>query len=336
MKRPFHTFALLGLFLLSLAAGGCKEEEESTLKLTMEGSLSLPFPAYLQKNTHVTVSISGITDPQEVTYKWLCTSVYTDTIVSNVISFRVPDSLGTFSLMALAQAEGYYQVSATATFNTVDTVGGAAMTGLAPASTSFTDPRDGVTYPTVKLGALEWFARNLQWDGTGDVYRNSPITDGLFGRFYTWEEATGNLSGSGLAGGPQGACPPGWTVPTREDFEDLAQAVLGSPASFTDTWPTLGEQLSAQAFFNGERMWPYSPYNEHTNTVGWNAIPVGGAMMDHANFTGFSDYAYFWCATEKDAARAYYRYIYSDLGTFPMASTSKTDFAASVRCVRAL
>ncbi len=63
---------------------------------------------------------------------------------------------------------------------------------------------------------------------------------------------------------------------------------------------------------------------------------MGGATIDHSNFTGFGNYAFFWCATEKDADKAYYRYIYADLNSFPMASTSKTDFAASVRCVRAL
>ena len=336
MKRPFRYILLLSLALATALLSGCKDDEETETKPYLEGTLNFPFPAYIQKNTLVTVTLSGITYPADITYKWAASSIFADTVVSRTVSFRVPDSLGVFGITALAQAEGYYQTSKSVTFTTIDTVGGAALTGLKAAATSFTDPRDGVVYPTVKIGSLEWFASNLAWDGTGDVYRDSPVTAPIFGRFYTWKEATGDVSGTGLAGGPQGACPPGWKVPTKEDFENLAAAVTGSASAFVDNWATMGDKLSAPAYFNGERMWPYSPYNDHSNTTGWNAIPVGGATMDHANFTGFCSYAFFWCATEKDAARAYYRYIYSDLGTFPAASTSKSDFAASVRCVRAL
>jgi uncharacterized protein (TIGR02145 family) len=46
-------------------------------------------------------------------------------------------------------------------------------------------------------------------------------------------DATGKVSGSGLGGGPQGACPPGWTVPTNEDWEDLAKALKGSAVGFS-------------------------------------------------------------------------------------------------------
>ena len=336
MKRPFQYLAILSLSLLTLLAVGCDDEEETVTKSYMEGTLSFPFPSYVQKNSHVTVEVSGITNPAEVTYKWTSPEIFPDTVISRIVSFRVPDSLGVFSITAVAHAEGFYQSATTVSFTSIDTVGGTALTGLKPSTTSFTDPRDGKVYPTVKIGALEWFAKNLSWDGTGGVYRNSPVTEGLFGRFYTWEEATGNVSATGLAGGPQGACPTGWKVPTKEDYEDLAAALLGSASTFTDTWATLGDKLSAPAIFLDNKMWSYSPYNDHSNTSGWNAIPVGGAMIDHSNFTGFGNYAFFWTATAKDADKAYYRYIYGDLNTFPMSSTSKTDFAASVRCVRAL
>ena len=336
MKRPFRYIALFSLALMTILAVGCKDDEETETKLSMEGSISFPFPAYIQKNSHVTVEVSGITNPAEVTYKWVASSIFADTVVSRIVSFRVPDSLGTFGVTALAQADGYYQVRSSVTFTTIDTVGGAAMTGLKPAASFTTDSRDGRIYPIVAIGHLWWFASNLAWDQWGGVYRNSPVTDGLFGRFYTWKEATANHAGAGLAGGPQGACPVGWRVPTKEDFEDLATALLGTAATFTDTWATLGDKLSAPAYFNGNRMWPYSPYNEHSNTAGWNAIPVGGATIDHSNFMGFGSYAFFWCSTPKDEDRAYYRYIYADQNTFPMASTSKSDFAASVRCVKAL
>ena len=84
----------------------------------------------------------------------------------------------------------------------------------------------------------------------------------------------------------------------------------------------------------GEKMWPYSPDNEHTNDFGWNALPMGYTRNNHTEFEAVGDYGFWWSASEKNSDQAYYRYIYKDLSSFPMNYTSKTDFGASVRCVR--
>ena len=49
----------------------------------------------------------------------------------------------------------------------------------------------------------------------------------MFGRLYTWNDATGGESASGLGNGVQGVCPEGWSIPTAEDWVDLAMAVNG-------------------------------------------------------------------------------------------------------------
>jgi uncharacterized protein (TIGR02145 family) len=146
----------------------------------------------------------------------------------------------------------------------------------------------------------------------------------MFGSFYTWSEAT---SGQ--------VCPEGWTVPTHEDWESLAAVLSGGRAlPFVDNWDGLGAKASADAYLNEERLWPYSPDNGHTNDIGWNALPLGYSFANTTQFSGFNNYGCWWSATEKDEAQAFYRYIWYDLGDFPMAYTDKDDMRASVRCVR--
>lgn len=334
MNNRIKNICFLAVLVLPLLVSCSEEEEETETKPSMVGSVTFDLPEYVLKNEVVTMTASGIAYPENVNYKWFSLRLTPDSLAFTTITFRMPDSLGTFSMTATAQYEGYYSAAGTRRFTTVDTARGASLSGLAAPSNVFTDPRDGMTYDYVTVGGLDWFAQNLAWDGAGVAYKNSPVTHKLFGRMYHWDEATGGTSASGLAAGPQGVCPEGWTIPTNEDWEDLATAVSGSPASFDGKWEGLGEKLSAQAFFNGEKMWAYSPDNSHTNDFGWNALPLGNTTVGHTRYNDVNQYGYWWSATAKDDGKAYFRYIFCDSGSFPMSSTSRTDFGASVRCVR--
>ena len=86
---------------------------------------------------------------------------------------------------------------------------------------SFTDPRDGRTYRTVELNGLRWMAENLNYDvGEGCwFYDNDPKNGEKYGRLYTWEAA-------------QRTCPPGWRLPTDEEWEALRDSLGGDKESF--------------------------------------------------------------------------------------------------------
>lgn len=321
LKKLYRGAGIFLMLLLSLAS--CKKAEEETFTPeTMSGTVEFDIPFYVQMGETVTLSASGIIDPKNANYKWYVSGVYVDTLTSNVVSIRFPDSIGVFIVSANCYADGYYINSTSQQVTTIDTSWNASITGLKASPQFIVDKRDGRAYRYITAGELDWFCQNLAWGGV--PFKASPVTAAYFGHFYTWDEA---MDGD--------VCPEGWSVPTNEDWESLAEVLSGGIAvPFVDNWFGLGEKASAAVCLNDERMWPYSPDNSHTNDIGWNAMPLGYTFAGSKKFEGINEYGCWWSATEKNDTQAYYRYIWYDLGDFPMAYTGKSDMRANVRCVR--
>jgi len=111
-----------------------------------------------------------------------------------------------------------------------------------------TDIRDGQQYPTVKLGAQCWFAKNLNYGirilssqaqrdncvfekyCSDDNAANCLVTGGM----YQWDELMQYTSASKA----QGFCPPGWHVPAESDWAALfnfyvSNGFAGSPLKYS-------------------------------------------------------------------------------------------------------
>jgi len=321
MKSTKYAICILLSAILCLESG-CKKSEDET-KPSMIGTVKTDFPYYVQIGSTVTAKASGITFPENVTWKWYASSMTTDTLVCNPVTVAVPDSVGEFGIMVGAYYDGYYASTTTALFQTIDTASALTFYGPKVSDKKFTDLRDGVTYDIIEVGGLQWFAQNLQWDGAGYPYLNSRILDRYFGRYYNWNEA---ITG----------CPQGWRLPDNNDWTSLASAVSGKSLTFEDEnyWEGVGEKLTVDAWFLDVRMWEYWPHNLHTNTVGFNGLPMGFEYRKTERFQDYGTFACFWSATPISEYMAYYRYVYETTNDMPAAAASKEDIAMSVRCVR--
>ncbi len=174
---------------------------------------------------------------------------------------------------------------------------------------AFTDSRDGRAYRTVVIGGREWMAENLAYvTARSWCLHDDDRFCSVYGRLYSWSAAMGlgpeaEDSLVDPVGPVRGACPEGWQLPAREDWEYLDS--VG------------GGHLAAASWAGWDRF-------------GFRALPGGGRYAG-----GVEDskgrIAYWWSRSE-DARGAASFYRFEAWDDF-VASYEKT-FAISVRCIR--
>ncbi|MDR2970748.1 MAG: fibrobacter succinogenes major paralogous domain-containing protein [Bacteroidales bacterium] len=170
---------------------------------------------------------------------------------------------------------------------------------------TFIDPRDGKRYRTVKIGKLTWMAENLNYaTGSSLCYDDDESNCQKYGRLYVWDAA-------------MSACPAGWHLPTREDWNNLVENAGGDVA---------GTKLKSKS----------SDWNG-TDNFGFSALPGGYRLTD--GFSGAGSNGGWWNATEYDAGNAWRRSMRSDdeyvdeYNKIIVHNYSKA-LGLSVRCVR--
>jgi len=134
----------------------------------------------------------------------------------------------------------------------------------------FTDPRDNKKYRIVKIGNQTWMADNLNWDGAGVTYENKKSNGKKCGRLYKWAEA-------------MKAAPPGWHLPTDEEWQELVDFAGGAENAAT--------ALKSEEWDGDDRH-------------GFSALP-GGYRYSVGGFNYIGDSGNWWSATEEDSENAY-------------------------------
>jgi len=130
----------------------------------------------------------------------------------------------------------------------------------------FTDPRDGKVYKTVKIGNQIWLAQNLNYEAEGSLcYDNDPANAEKYGRLYDFETA-------------KKACPPGWHLPSIEEWETLVDFAGGEKIA--------GKKLRATDF-NG------------TDEFGFSAL-LGGFSRANRAFRAVGKNGFWWLSGEND------------------------------------
>jgi uncharacterized protein (TIGR02145 family) len=160
---------------------------------------------------------------------------------------------------------------------------------------SFKDPRDGRVYKTVKIGSQVWMAENLNADRfrNGDpiteafsfaqwrmaetnkkpawcYYNNSPTEGKKYGRLYNWYAINDS----------RGLAPPGWHIPTDDEWEKL-KIFLGD----SDKLKSIKD---------------WDEFQGGTNESGFTALPAGkrgSAFAQGATFIEIGKYTYWWSST---------------------------------------
>jgi uncharacterized protein (TIGR02145 family) len=194
-----------------------------------------------------------------------------------------------------------------------------------PGISSFTDPRDGRTYKTVKIGTQTWMAENLALNVSSGVftYDNDPANAKTYGLLYNWETATK-------------ACPEGWRLPSDSDWmtltalfgdKELPKAKEKSNAGYSSY--NISNKLKSS------NLWEASD-SAANNITGFSALPAGHYSAK-AGFKDLGFYGEWWSSTVYSGtwgidASWSFSMFYSDSRVLRV--TNSKDWALSVRCLK--
>jgi uncharacterized protein (TIGR02145 family) len=170
-------------------------------------------------------------------------------------------------------------------------------------SSYFTDSRNGQKYRAVKIGGKTWMAQNMNYQtGISWCYGDDNSNCEKYGRLYDWNTA-------------RTACPAGWRLPSREEWNELVAAAGGNVA---------GKALKSTYGWNEN--------GNGTDDYGFSALPGGNRFSD-GYFGNAGNYGGWWTATESGSGSAYYRGMYYNSDSVYEDYDGKSN-GYSVRCVK--
>lgn len=203
------------------------------------------------------------------------------------------------------------------------------------------DSRDGKVYRTVKIGDQVWMAENLNYDdsvatpsliGRSWCYEDDSKNCDVAGRLYTWAAAIDSVKLATDADNPQdcgsgkycslpdtvyGICPPGWHLPSFDEWDTLFATVR--------VWSSASTILKSQTGWYGK--------GNGSDYLGFSALPVG-KRYGNGGFLGAGFSAYFWSSTayfDFDSARCMY---IENTKLYAWLEYVDKAFGFSVRCVK--
>jgi uncharacterized protein (TIGR02145 family) len=187
---------------------------------------------------------------------------------------------------------------------------------ILPCGTNLLDPRDNHVYPTVQIGSQCWLATNLNFGttiaSTQDqrdncisekyCYNDNPINCTNHGGLYQWDE----VMRFDETPADQGFCPPGWHIPTENDWNTLFATFINNGFA--------GSPLK------------YSGYS------GFNALLSGARHINKGwDFQGFA--TFFWSSTLRSDNKAWAHGMNDADPSVSVYPASRAN-AFSVRCLK--
>ena len=255
------THLVLAASLAAAAIISCKKDDNTTSLPYLNGSLSMDFdpalPSYIMANdnTEYTMTPKGAEHPEGlgIGYQWRVSPSENDSyevtkdeneegdgaFTYNFAEYN-KDTLRTITVTCEAFADGYTSLSASYSVTVVNygEKGSIQRAGYNFSGSNVADA-DGNEYLVYEApDGKTWMKQNLAYDGSGTEkvgapYQEAEAMSQVFGRFYTWSEATGETAAS-EGGIIRGICPEGWHIPSDDEWTDLAEATMESV--YADSW----------------------------------------------------------------------------------------------------
>jgi uncharacterized protein (TIGR02145 family) len=200
---------------------------------------------------------------------------------------------------------------------------------------------EGQVYNTVQILSQCWLKENLNvgtmisgWDAMTDngfiekyCYNNEPDSCTKYGGLYQWWEMMQYTTQQGA----RGICPPGWHLPTDEEWKLLEGMVDSQYGIENNTWDDYG-QRGYDAGKNLKTISGWSGNSNGTDLFGFSALPCGyHDGFGYCNNVGYR--GYWWLSTELNESDAWSRYLNSYSQGLDRYSNHK-GYGFSVRCLR--
>ncbi|MBN2807723.1 MAG: hypothetical protein JXR22_13785, partial [Prolixibacteraceae bacterium] len=169
----------------------------------------------------------------------------------------------------------------------------------------FRDTRDDEYYLTHKIGNQWWFCNDARYKVSGSkVYNDDESKAPLYGRLYTWNMA-------------KQACPSGWRVPSKEDWETLEK--------------TLGMTDAEIRKKDGIR----TETDVIRKLVGMGVVSyLQGMYLEGEGYDALGDFTIYWTSTESFGDKVWTWDLYQGMWHFmPMDDGTKSHFY-SLKCVK--
>ncbi|GBD86851.1 fibrobacter succinogenes major domain (Fib_succ_major) [bacterium BMS3Abin03] len=144
-------------------------------------------------------------------------------------------------------------------------------------------------------------------------YDDDPANCDTYGGLYQWNETMQYITPDSTTPGVQGICPPGWHIPTLDEFTTLSDAVGGDGNALKE----IGQGTGGGA---------------GTNTSGFSAL-LAGTRFNNGYFNRIGNNAFFWGSTEYYSGGANDLYFYGD-GSYIYFGYGYKEDGFSVRCVK--
>lgn len=195
------------------------------------------------------------------------------------------------------------------------------------------DPRDGQEYPTVLIGGQCWMARNLnigemvpgsqnQNDTTlieKYCYGNDPENCETYGGLYQWNQVMNYSTEEGT----QGICPPGWHVPSDEEWKTLERE-LGMPEAHLNLTGFRGAGIGTLLKEGGDSGFEALLGGARNSGGGWQFIEGSPTF----------EFGYFYTSTEAaNVNNAFRRCLREDSSGVGRYNSWSKRFGLSLRCV---